>query len=460
MRGGFKLAMARWLGAGALAVAILLLGLVSVVNATELPGATPGPHQIDNAGLRFLTQERYDNFHSLPYDDPAHCTVGFGHLLSVYGCDDPRAAKAVAPFRDGIDRQRGLELLAMDVAKAARCVNNDITVPITQSQFDGLLSFAFNAGCPALEKVAKFVNEGNLDGAASKMKEYNKGDVPVKDKKTGKVHNVKKVRPGLVIRRGQEAQLVDGEKTVAQLLGKGGGGGGSGGGPNCSKDDLESPPSRGCGRVIVQIARDPYPGDVQGGLGVGVGSVTIQPSGKRLPCLNPSDARCEIRIDVAAGSRVTVTATAGSISPDAQSPPDSKFQKFEGACSGSGPCQVRPAGSSVKVVGADFIPAVVKLTLDASPGSGPEMSANGDTPVAGTDPLSPFYCGAIGETPFPCTALARLYTNITVQADNAGNVELGLPKFSSNCDTRPDAPDYCDIKMNADETVTATFSGS
>ena len=99
--------------------------------------------------------------------------------------------------------------------------------------------------CPALKKVAKFVNEGNLDGAASKIKEYNKAEVPVKDKKTGKVRKVKKVRPGLVIRRGQEAQLVDGEKTTAQLLGKGGGGTGSGGGRDCSKDDLNSPPSRG-----------------------------------------------------------------------------------------------------------------------------------------------------------------------------------------------------------------------
>ena len=84
-----------------------------------------------------------------------------------------------------------------------------------------------------------------------------------------------------------------------------------------------------------------------------------------------------------------------------------------------------PSASKVTIVGVDFIPAVVKLTLNASPSSGPEMSANGDTPVAGTDPISPFYCGAIGEPQFPCTALARLYTDVTVQADNAGNLELG-----------------------------------
>ena len=461
LRGSFKSAVPKGFRAGGLAVAVLLLGLVTAVGAAELPGATPGPHRIDDAGLRFLTQERYDNFHSELYNDPAHCTIGFGHLVSYYQCEDPRAAKDVAPFLNGIDKQRGYELLAMDVAKASRCVNDAITVPITQSQFDGLLSFGFNAGCPALKKVAKFVNEGNLDGAASKIKEYNKAEVPVKDKKTGKVRKVKKVRPGLVIRRGQEAQLVDGEKTTAQLLGKGGGGTGSGGGRDCSKDDLNSPPSRGCDRVLVQIATDGYPGDTQLGLGAGVGSVTIQPSGKRLACLNPSNAAaCEITIDVAAGTRVTVTPTAGSVSPDPQSPPDSKFQRFEGACSGSGACRLTPSASKVTIVGVDFIPAVVKLTLNASPSSGPEMSANGDTPVAGTDPISPFYCGAIGEPQFPCTALARLYTDVTVQADNAGNLELGLPTFSSNCVPRPAAPDYCDIKMNADETVTATFSGS
>ena len=102
----------------------------------------------------------------------------------------------------------------------------------------------------------------------------------------------------------------------------------------------------------------------------------------------------------------------------------------------------------------------MKLTLDASPRSGAEMSANGDTPVAGTDPLSPIYCGGLDEPALPCTSLARLYTNVTVQANNAGHPALGLPQFSSNCATRPNAPDYCDVTMNADQTVTATFSDS
>ncbi|MGZ4195897.1 MAG: hypothetical protein ACXVFQ_05770 [Solirubrobacteraceae bacterium] len=49
----------------------------------------------------------------------------------------------------------------------------------------------------------------------------------------------------------------------------------------------------------------------------------------------------------------------------------------------------------------------------------------------------------------------RVHGEVTVQADDQGH---GMtPSFSSNCPARAAAPDYCDITMTSDQTVTATF---
>ncbi|MGZ4187503.1 MAG: hypothetical protein ACXVSF_19330 [Solirubrobacteraceae bacterium] len=49
----------------------------------------------------------------------------------------------------------------------------------------------------------------------------------------------------------------------------------------------------------------------------------------------------------------------------------------------------------------------------------------------------------------------RIHGEVTVQADDQGH---GMtPSFSSNCPARAAAPDYCDITMTSDQTVTATF---
>jgi GH24 family phage-related lysozyme (muramidase) len=380
MRGSFRLPVPRGLRAGALVGAILLLGLVGAVEATELPGATRGPHRVDDAGLRFMTKAPYDSFSPRLYNDPVHCTIGYGHKVSDYGCQDPRAAKEVAPFLNGIDREQALQLLATDVAVKSVCVNRAIAVPITQSQFDGLLDFAYNAGCEPLKRVAKFVNEGDLKGAASKLKEYVKGDVPVKNKKTGKVHIVKKVLGGLVKRRGEEAQLVTGQKTTAQLLGNGGGG--TGGRSRCTSiptgvGDTRKPP-HGCLRLYVSLVSANYPTDPENkyDLGQGAGQVTVMPSGRTFACdggdLPPEEGGgrrvCARALYVAAGATVTLTAKPLSTMGDPPNPPDSELQKWDGACSGSGPCSFRMSANDTPVA-AYFGPALVPLSIHTSPGA-------------------------------------------------------------------------------------------
>ena len=84
------------------------------------------------------------------YNDPGgHCTIGVGHLVHL-GPIDGRASET--PFNHGISKQRALNMLAVDAARFEDCVNQSGTPPLTQHQFDALVSLAFNVGCGGLRR--------------------------------------------------------------------------------------------------------------------------------------------------------------------------------------------------------------------------------------------------------------------------------------------------------------------
>lgn len=67
-------------------------------------------------------------------------------------------------------------LLVADLADAEHCVNSAVTVPLTQKEYDALVSWVFNLGCGTLRKssVLRLLNDSDYDGAAQAMKLYNK----------------------------------------------------------------------------------------------------------------------------------------------------------------------------------------------------------------------------------------------------------------------------------------------
>jgi lysozyme len=90
-------------------------------------------------------------------------TIGWGHT-------GPEVVEGLVWTQDQADSQ-----LVIDLQRAENMVNNNVTVDLTQGQFDALVDFAFNLGTNA-EKgstLLKLVNENDTPDAA---KEFEKWD--------------------------------------------------------------------------------------------------------------------------------------------------------------------------------------------------------------------------------------------------------------------------------------------
>lgn len=98
--------------------------------------------QTTKQGLDLI--KRFEGFESEIYLDAAGLpTIGYGHLLR------PGEHKM---FADGISEAAGEALLIKDVGVAERAVLRLIKVPLTDGQFDALVSFTFNLGSGALQR--------------------------------------------------------------------------------------------------------------------------------------------------------------------------------------------------------------------------------------------------------------------------------------------------------------------
>ncbi len=88
--------------------------------------------------------KRFEGFEPEIYLDAAGLpTIGYGHLLR------PGEDKM---FAGGISEAAGEALLIKDVGIAERAVIRLICVPLTDGQFDALVSFTFNLGSGALQR--------------------------------------------------------------------------------------------------------------------------------------------------------------------------------------------------------------------------------------------------------------------------------------------------------------------
>lgn len=118
-----------------------------------------------------------------PKDVP---TIGYGHTRGV-------------KMGDTCTLQDGEDWLAADMAHAAASVTHAVSMPLTQNQFDALVSLVFNIGGPQFlaSTMLRKLNDRDYAGAAAQFPRWNK--------------QAGKVLKGLTTRRAIERALFEKE---------------------------------------------------------------------------------------------------------------------------------------------------------------------------------------------------------------------------------------------------------
>ena len=121
-------------------------------------------------------------------------TIGVGHLLTK---DEVYSGKLHLPtgtvdWHVGLSDHEIRELLEMDAARAEATVSDAVAVPLTQSQFDALVSFVFNVGIHAFRDstLLRMLNQGDYAAVPEQLRRW--------------VHSAGQVDPILVKRREDE----------------------------------------------------------------------------------------------------------------------------------------------------------------------------------------------------------------------------------------------------------------
>lgn len=123
------------------------------------PQAAVRANALSQAGLNFIAH--HEAFRANLYNDAAgFATVGYGHLVHRGRVGTNRAAEA--PYAAGLTQPQALALLNQDVATHVAAVSHAVRVPLSQTQFDALVSFSFNVGAPAMSRsgLINLVNHG------------------------------------------------------------------------------------------------------------------------------------------------------------------------------------------------------------------------------------------------------------------------------------------------------------
>ena len=146
---------------------------------------------VTEAGLNLI--KRFEGFSHTIYICPAgYPTIGYGHLVLEHEQDQ---------FATGITQAEATELLRKDVRIAERAVLRLISVPLTDGQFDALVSFTFNLGAGALQRstLRLKANRGEHESVPAELMKW--------------VWAAGKRLPGLVRRRQAEGAAYVSEPT-------------------------------------------------------------------------------------------------------------------------------------------------------------------------------------------------------------------------------------------------------
>ena len=124
--------------------------------------------RISPRGLSLLKQ--FEGCRLIPYKDSAGLwTIGYGHLIA-----DGKTLPDSAKYK--ITQKQADLLLKYDVIPREKAVERLCAVPLSQNEFDALVSFVFNlgAGCFQRSTIRQKLNRGDRAGAAKVLLRYNR----------------------------------------------------------------------------------------------------------------------------------------------------------------------------------------------------------------------------------------------------------------------------------------------
>ena len=140
-------------------------------------------------GRKFI--EGFEGLYLHTYDDGTGVlTIGYGHTTA--------AGPPAVERGQTITQEQADQMLSSDLGKVESQVNELVTVPLTQNQFDALVSFQFNTGALGHSSALTALNKGDYTTAANDLCLYDKD------------HNHAGefvVVPGLVRRRQAEKEM-------------------------------------------------------------------------------------------------------------------------------------------------------------------------------------------------------------------------------------------------------------
>jgi GH24 family phage-related lysozyme (muramidase) len=138
---------------------------------------TAGGYQISDVGILFI--KRWEGVRTTVYPDVVKLkTIGVGHLMkpAELAGQYTQVGGEQIPWTQALTDSQVDELLRQDLQPKEQAVRSAITVQITQTQYDMLVSLCFNIGEGAFKgsTLVKVINEGNLTEAPTQFMRWNK----------------------------------------------------------------------------------------------------------------------------------------------------------------------------------------------------------------------------------------------------------------------------------------------
>ena len=133
------------------------------------------PRTISTAGKQHLKQ--LEDLRTEVYlDSGGEPTIGIGHLLTRA---ERRSGKiiigqTVGDYREGLTVDQCWQLLEQDLDPAENAVENLVKLPLTDTQFDTLVSFTFNVGVEAFtgSTLLKKLNSGDYESVPAQLRRW------------------------------------------------------------------------------------------------------------------------------------------------------------------------------------------------------------------------------------------------------------------------------------------------